>query len=124
MNEENENNQDIAEELEDRKQAEIEASKKQIMELMDLSSIPDSTVDIDIMLGSADITLHGFLRLVEGDIVALDKQAGDGVDIFVNRRIIGTGAVQVINERFAIKIEDSLNVKDVVDYLHDEQYLG
>jgi flagellar motor switch protein FliN/FliY len=97
--------------------------KDSLIELMDYTQLPDSNIDVDVLLGTCDISFHSFLRLVKGDILALDKQAGDGVDIFTNDRIIGIGGVQVINGKFSIRIEDSMNLHNIVDYLHDEQYV-
>lgn len=99
-------------------------ANKDPLELMELDLLLGSNADVDIILGKSNISFHSFLRLKLGDIVVLDKQAGEGADIFVNQRVIGTGSVQVINNMFAIKIEDSIDLNDVVHYLHDEQYIS
>ncbi|MAG17715.1 MAG: hypothetical protein CMJ21_06560 [Phycisphaerae bacterium] len=46
------------------------------------------------------------LRLGGGSVVAMDKLAGDPVDVFVNNRLIARGEVLVLNDNFCIRISE------------------
>jgi flagellar motor switch protein FliN/FliY len=89
----------------------------------DYSSLVDAQIDVDVLLGSSDISLRKFLNLSEGDIISLNKTAGLGGDIFVNSRIIGTGDIIVIDEKLAVRIQDAMDVDNVVGYFFNEQVI-
>ena len=55
----------------------------------------DTEIVVDVMLGSTNISVSEFIKLVEGDIVSLHKPAGSGGEIYVNSRIIGTGDIKI-----------------------------
>ncbi|NVJ52291.1 MAG: FliM/FliN family flagellar motor switch protein [Campylobacteraceae bacterium] len=87
----------------------------------DYDLLVDTEITVDVMLGSANITLKEFLELSEGDIISLDKQAGSGGDIFVNHRIIGTGDIIVIDEKLAVRVQEAMDSDNVVRYFFDEK---
>jgi flagellar motor switch protein FliN/FliY len=89
----------------------------------DYSSLVDAQISVDVLLGTADISLRKFLSLSEGDIISLDKQAGAGGDIYVNSRIIGTGDIIVIDEKLAVRIQDAMDADNVVGYFFNEQVI-
>ena len=83
----------------------------------------DTQITVDVMLGSANITIKEFLDLGEGDILSLDKSAGAGGDIYVNSRIIGTGDIIVIDEKLAVRVQDAMDSDNVVRYFFEENML-
>lgn len=89
----------------------------------DYSSLVDAQILVDVLLGSTDISMKKFLSLSEGDIIPLDKLAGGGGDIYVNSRIIGTGDIIVIDEKLAVRIQDAMDVDNVVGYFFNEQVI-
>jgi flagellar motor switch protein FliN/FliY len=89
----------------------------------DYSSLVDAQISVDVLFGSTDISLKKFLSLSEGDIIALDKPAGAGGDIYVNSRIIGTGDIVVLDERLAVIIQDAMDADNVVGYFFNEQVI-
>ena len=89
--------------------------------LNNYDSLVDTEITVDVLLGRSDITLKGFLDLSEGDIISLDKLSGQGGDIYVNSRIIGTGDIIVIDERLAVRVQDAMDYDNVVRYFFDEK---
>jgi flagellar motor switch protein FliN/FliY len=89
----------------------------------DYSSLVDAQISVDVLLGSSDIDIQKFLSLGSGDIIALDKPAGAGGDIYVNSRIIGMGDIIVIDEKLAVRIQDAMDVDNVVGYFFNEQVI-
>ena len=86
----------------------------------DYNTLVDTEARVDVILGHTDITVKEFLNFAEGGIIALNKQAGDGGDIFVNERVIGTGDIIVIDEKLAIRVQDAMNSEKVVNFFFDE----
>ena len=89
----------------------------------DYDLLVDTQITVDVMLGSSFISIKEFLNLSEGDILSLDKSAGAGGDIYVNSRIIGTGDIIVIDEKLAVRLQDSMNSDNVVRYFFDEKII-
>ncbi len=84
-------------------------------------SLVDTEIEVDVLLGSATITLKEFLNYSEGDIISLNKLAGKGGDIYVNSRIIGTGDIIVIDEKLAVRVQDAMDADNVVRFFFDEK---
>jgi flagellar motor switch protein FliN/FliY len=89
----------------------------------DYDLLVDTQITVDVMLGSSDISIKEFLNLSEGDILSLDKNAGAGGDIYVNTRIVGTGDIIVIEEKLAVRLQDSMDSDNVVRYFFDEKLI-
>jgi len=63
-------------------------------------------MDLRIELGRTQMCLDQVLQLRGGSVVALDKLAGDPVDVFVNGRLIARGEVLVMNDNFCIRVTE------------------
>jgi len=86
----------------------------------DYDLLVDTQIVVDVMLGSTDITVKEFLDLSAGDILSLDKTAGSGGDIYVNKRIVGTGDIIVIEEKLAVRVQETMDSDNVVRYFFEE----
>ncbi len=89
----------------------------------DYDLLVDTQIVVDVMLGNANITIKEFLNLSEGDILSLDKQAGLGGDIYVNQRIVGIGDIIVIDEKLAVRLQESMDSDNVVRYFFEENII-
>ena len=63
-------------------------------------------MDLRIELGRTLMRLDEVLQLRSGSVVALDKLAGDPVDVYVNGRLIARGEVLVMNDNFCIRVTE------------------
>ncbi len=63
-------------------------------------------MDLRIELGRTQMRLEDVLQLRGGSVVALDKLAGDPVDVYVNGRLIARGEVLVMNDNFCIRVTE------------------
>lgn len=63
-------------------------------------------LDLRVELGRTQMRLEEVLQLRSGSVVALDKLAGDPVDIFVNGRLIARGEVLVMNDNFCVRVTE------------------
>jgi flagellar motor switch protein FliN len=71
-----------------------------------LDLLGDVELDLRIELGRTLMRLEDVLRLRGGSVVALDKLAGDPVDIYINGRLIARGEVLVMNDNFCIRVTE------------------
>jgi flagellar motor switch protein FliN len=77
--------------------------------LEDLERLHDVTLPIRVVFGSVKKNLEQVLATKEGDIIKLDRFAGETVDIVVGDRIMAKGEITVVDgERFGVKIVEIL----------------
>ena len=73
-----------------------------------LGSLDAVELDLRIELGRTEMSLEEVVGLRDGSVVALDKLAGDPVDILVNGRLVARGEVLVLNENFCVRVAEIL----------------
>jgi flagellar motor switch protein FliN/FliY len=61
---------------------------------------------ISVEVGSASLTLSELLRLGEGSVVELDRQANDFLDIFANGTLVARGEIVDVDGRYGIRVVD------------------
>jgi len=71
-----------------------------------LDLLSDVDLKIRIELGRTHMYLKDILSLRKGSVVALDKLAGDPVDVYANGRLIARGEVLVLNDSFCVRIAE------------------
>jgi flagellar motor switch protein FliN/FliY len=72
-----------------------------------LSSMMDIPVTLTVVLGEKSIQLGKLYALGRGSVVEIDKKVGDLVDVYVNRRLVARGEVQLTDEgRLAISLSE------------------
>jgi len=71
--------------------------------------ILDIPITIKAVLGKVDISVREIINLAPGQLLELDKLAGEPVDLIVNDRLVAHGEVVVIDEKFGIKVMDVLS---------------
>ena len=71
--------------------------------------IMDIPVDVQIVLGSAEMPVSQLMALEKGSTVALDRRIGEPVDVVVNGRRIARGEITVLENdpsRFGIRLTE------------------
>lgn len=79
-----------------------------------LELVRDLDLDVKIELGRTHMYLQDVLKLRKGSVVALDKMAGDPVDIYVNGRLIARGEVLVMNDNFCVRVAELIASESAV----------
>ena len=64
----------------------------------------DVSVPVIAQLGSTEMRIRDILRLTPGSVVALDKLAGEPVDLFVRGQLFAQGEVVIVDESFGIRV--------------------
>lgn len=74
-----------------------------------LMSVP---IQITVELGKTRKKIKDIAELTLGNIVELDRQAGDQVDVIANGRLIARGDVVVVDDNYSVKITEIIKVRD------------
>jgi len=89
--------------------------------LIDYSGLLDMQAEFSSYLGSVELNLAEILKLQKGSIIDLRKPAGESVEIFINQRIIGKGEIMVYEKNLAIRVNEILDSKTVIEYFSKEK---
>ena len=89
----------------------------------DYSGLLDMEVCFEADLGSVDMKLRDILKLEKGSVIDLQKAAGESVDVYINKRIIGKGEVMVYEKNLAIRLNEVLDSNAIIYYLTKEDII-
>ncbi len=77
-----------------------------------LDFLLDVPLDVTVELGHTEMIIDKMLQLTQGAVVELEKAAGEPVEIFINRKLLGKGEVIVVNDRFGVRITEIISQAD------------
>ena len=97
------------------------AEKEIKREIPDYTPLLDMEVDFVCDLGHTETTLRDILKLEKGSVIDLNKPAGESVEVYINKRIIGKGEVMVYEKNLAIRINEVLDSNSVLYFFTKEK---
>lgn len=68
-------------------------------------------LDVEAVLGRANLTVEDALNLGVGSVVELNRLVSEPVDLIVQNVCVGRGEVVVVNDQFAIRITEITDSK-------------
>src|SRR5699024_4452963 len=77
-----------------------------------LDMLLDIPLRVTVELGRTKQKVENILDLSPGSIVELDKLAGEHVDVLVNDKLFTKGEVDVIDEKFGVRVTDIVSQRD------------
>lgn len=77
-----------------------------------INMVLDIPMELTVELGRTKKRVGEIVKFSEGSIIELDRIAGESIDIYVNGKNFAKGEVVVINENFAIRITEIIDLKD------------
>lgn len=83
----------------------------------DINFILDVPLELTVVIGRTKILVQELLQLGQGSVIALEKLAGEPMEVYVNDRLIGRGEVVVVNEKFGIRLTDIISPTERVRQL-------
>ena len=82
-----------------------------------LELILDVEVPITVRFGQTQMSLDEVLKLGQGSQIQLDKMVDDPVELFVNKKLLATGEVVVVDGHYAIRITEIISRADRIQSL-------
>ncbi len=71
--------------------------------------ILDVPVTLSLEVGRTEMSVGKLLRLSQGAVVELDRNAGEPLDVMVNGALVAHGEIVVVNDKFGIRLIDVIN---------------
>ena len=73
---------------------------------VNLDLILDVPVTLSLQVGSTEVPIRELVRLVEGSVVALDRESREPMDVLVNGTLIAHGEIVLVDEQFGVRLTD------------------
>ncbi|MBC2711744.1 MAG: flagellar motor switch protein FliN [Desulfosarcina sp.] len=82
-----------------------------------LDLLLDIPLEITIELGRTKMLINDLLKLGQGAVIELPKEAGDTLEILANNRLIAKGDVVVVNKKYGIRLTEVISPVERVEKL-------
>jgi flagellar motor switch protein FliN/FliY len=82
-----------------------------------LDLLLDIPLEITIELGRTRMLINDLLKLGQGSVIELTKEAGDTLEILANNRLIAKGDVVVVNKKYGIRLTEVISPVERVEKL-------
>jgi len=82
-----------------------------------LDLLLDIPLEITIELGRTKMLINDLLKLGQGSVIELPKEAGDTLEILANNRLIAKGDVVVVNKKYGIRLTEVISPVERVEKL-------
>ena len=69
----------------------------------------DMEAEITVSIGKTKMPIKKLLQLTPGSVIKLKKNIEEPVDLYINESRFATGSIVVVEDSFAIKINDVFN---------------
>jgi flagellar motor switch protein FliN/FliY len=85
---------------------------------VNLDLVLDIPVSVSLRVGSTEISIRDLVRLVEGSVVALDRDADAPMDVLVNGTLIAHGEIVVVDDRYGVRLTDVVSPTERIETLN------
>jgi flagellar motor switch protein FliN/FliY len=75
----------------------------------------DMNIPVTAVIGETQIPVRTLLQLGPGSVLKLDKSINEPADLYLRETRFATGKIVVVQDRFAIRIEEILTFEDSKD---------
>ena len=82
-----------------------------------LDLLLDIPLEITIELGRTKMLINDLLKLGQGSVIELTKEAGDTLEILANNRLVAKGDVVVVNKKYGIRLTEVISPVERVEKL-------
>ena len=79
-----------------------------------LQSVP---VTLSVEVGRTRPKIRDLLRLKQGSVIELERNAGEPLDLLVNNTVVAQGEVVLVNDRYGVRLTRILPSEDRVEKL-------
>lgn len=94
-----------------------EAAPESERSMENLEFLLDIPLSISVEVGRSRILIKDLLQMKEGNVVELDKLAGESLDVYINSRLIAKGEAVLVNDKFGIRLTDVVSPAERIEKL-------
>ncbi|GMT47644.1 Flagellar motor switch protein FliN [hydrothermal vent metagenome] len=88
---------------------ELKTDESRDKTVRDINFLLDVPLEITVELGKTKMLIQELVQLGQGSVIELEKLAGEPMEILVNNKLIARGEVVVVNEKFGVRLTDTIS---------------
>jgi flagellar motor switch protein FliN/FliY len=77
----------------------------------------DVNIPIAVQLGQTRMSVRDLLKMKKGQVVKLNRMAGEPVDVFISKKMLAKGEITVIDDKLSVRIAQLYSAKEKFKYL-------
>lgn len=85
---------------------------------VNLDLVLEVPVNISLRVGTTQMSIRDLVNLVEGSVIALDKESAEPMDLLVNGILIAHGEIVVVDEKFGVRLTDVISPVERIETLN------
>lgn len=85
---------------------------------VNLDLVLEVPVSVALQVGSTDIPIRELVKLVEGSVIALDRESTDAMDVLVNGRLIARGEIVIVDDQFGVRLTDVISPAERIETIN------
>jgi flagellar motor switch protein FliN/FliY len=84
----------------------LPSSNKDMSSLESIGPIQDVPIEVAIELDRRTMKIRELLELQAGSIIEMERSAGENIDIYIGKRLVGFGEIVIIENTIGVRITD------------------
>ena len=73
---------------------------------VNLDLVLEVPVTVSLQVGTTEIAIRELVSLVEGSVVALERDSTEPMDVMVNGKLIARGEIVVVDDSYGVRLTD------------------
>lgn len=82
---------------------------------VNLDLVLEVPVNVSLQVGSTELPIRDLVKLVEGSVVALDREATEAMDVLVNGKLIAHGEIVIVDDQFGVRLTDVISPTERIE---------
>jgi len=91
------------------------AAQKDQKDPLGLEFFYDVTLRVTVEFARTQLSIRQLLLLQKGNVVELNKLAGEPLDIRLNGRLVARGEAVIVNDRFGVRVTEVVSPEEFAD---------
>ncbi len=85
---------------------------------VNLDLVLEVPVTVSLRVGSTELPIRELVKLVEGSVIALDREATEPMDVLVNGRLIALGEIVIVDNQFGVRLTDVVSPVERIERIN------
>ena len=85
---------------------------------VNLDLVLDIPVEVSLRVGATEISIRDLVSLVEGSVIAMDRDADAPLDVLVNGTLIAHGEIVIVDDQYGVRLTDVVTPVERIEKLH------
>lgn len=85
---------------------------------VNLELVLDVPVNLSLQVGTTEMSIRDLVKLVEGSVIALDRESSEPMDVLVNGTLIAHGEIVLVDDHFGVRLTDVVSPIERIEKLN------